>query len=104
MTLRHYGGRVPEVASTWTCPSCSAENSTPLKAGCQQCGAGGDARKVGGLAPETQAMIAEENARGARVRSEPAEPAEPAEVAERAFYLWAMGAQPDNKTLGKEAF
>lgn len=46
MALKHYGGRVPEVASTWTCPSCNAENTVPLKAGCQTCGAGGDARKV----------------------------------------------------------
>src|SRR5436190_20097599 len=51
MALKHYGGRTPEVASTWTCPSCNAENTVPLKAGCQQCGAGGDARKVEALPP-----------------------------------------------------
>lgn len=55
MALKHYGGRVPEVASTWTCPSCNAENTVPLKAGCQTCGAGGDARRVDGTQDRVQA-------------------------------------------------
>lgn len=47
MALKHYGGSTPAGPSEWTCPSCQAVNTVPLKAGCQSCGAGGDARKVG---------------------------------------------------------
>lgn len=48
MALKHYGGTVPTAATSWTCPSCGAENQVPFKAGCQQCGAGADAKRVTG--------------------------------------------------------
>jgi hypothetical protein len=47
MALKHYGGSTPAPAATWICPTCKEENTQPLKAGCQFCGAGGDARKAG---------------------------------------------------------
>lgn len=46
MAFKYFGGRTPTVDAPWTCPSCGAENTQPLKAGCQTCGAGADARKV----------------------------------------------------------
>ena len=80
MTLRHYGGSTPAGPGEWTCPSCQAVNTVPLKAGCQSCGAGADARKVGGLAPETLVMIAEEQREDAK-RAESA-------VAGQSFAAW----------------
>ena len=50
MALKYFGGRTPSVDAPWTCPSCGAENQVPLKAGCQVCRAGADAKRVG--APE----------------------------------------------------
>lgn len=46
MALKHYGGSTPTQATSWVCPSCNTENTVPLKAGCQACGAGNDAKKV----------------------------------------------------------
>lgn len=37
---RHYTGGGTGAPYKWPCPTCHAENVTPLEAGCPQCGAG----------------------------------------------------------------
>lgn len=55
MALKHYGSRTPPAPTEWTCPSCGAENSVPIAAGCQSCRAGADAKKVVGALPQAEA-------------------------------------------------
>ena len=68
MALKYFGGRTPSVDAPWTCPSCGAENQVPLKAGCQVCRAGADAKKVGST-PTQDAVRA-----AAPVPADPARP------------------------------
>ena len=47
MALKHYaGGGLREASTVWKCPTCGAENTGKLEAGCSACGAGGDAKKA----------------------------------------------------------
>lgn len=94
MAFRHFGGKVPEPLTEWDCPSCGATNTVPLKAGCQTCRAGADARKVGST-PQQDA-----------VRQAQAIPIDPADPAEKAFYAWAIETRLDSqhKSAAKEAF
>jgi len=56
--LRHYQGSIKPASTAWHCPSCHAEQTGPLEAGCQACGAGRDARKGEPPAPRTEAQAA----------------------------------------------
>ncbi len=48
MAMKYYQGRVPGQASVaWRCPTCGAENTTPIEQGCKGCGTGADAKHVG---------------------------------------------------------
>ncbi len=102
MAMKHYGGSTPPGPASWVCPSCQAENTVPLKAGCQSCGAGGDARKAevkSGLSPETQKFVAEALAEEAR-------PTVPVPDVVLAFEAWT-GERTTSETnwhLVREAF
>jgi hypothetical protein len=63
MALKHWGGTPREPLAEWRCPTCGTEQTGPLKAGCQACGAGADGRKVeekpvGASAPLVQSGVA----------------------------------------------
>ncbi len=49
MALKHYQGSIPDARkqSVWVCPTCGAQNTTPIEQGCKGCGTGADAKHVG---------------------------------------------------------
>lgn len=75
MAFKHYGGSTPAGPAEWICPSCQHVNTVPLKAGCQACRAGADARKVEEipLVPPRTAGASDED---------------------HAFYTWVLNARP----------
>lgn len=84
MSFKHYGGSVPAGPQSWVCPSCAAENTVPLKAGCQSCGAGADARKVAG---EPQRVVGEVQVGHLSSRESNLRPEDPTD---RGFYMWML--------------
>ncbi len=95
MALKHYGGSTPTPASEWACPSCGHENTVPLKAGCQKCGAGADAKRVGAAPPVFDPPLLPP-----RLAS--------ATDAEHAYNTWLLNSHPGTHAeyvpLAKEAF
>lgn len=90
MALRHYQGTPKPVAAVWHCPTCKAENTGPLEAGCPRCKAGADAKKVGPKPPPA--------APPAPLVSAPEpEPIEPMlrTPSRQAFETWCIDAQCD---------